>query len=67
MRVRVPLFHVCEHPCAYAVLVLISQVFTSLKSVTLQLHEQVSYTVQWDYEQLVKLRSRRTEIKMLID
>ena len=34
---------------------------TTFKSVALQLHEQRCYTVQWDWQQLAKLRPRRTE------
>ena len=42
---------------------------TTFKSVALQLHEQRCYTVQWDWQQLAKLRPRRTEesiIRILI-
>ena len=42
---------------------------TTFKSVALQLHEQRCNTVQWDWQQLAKLRPRRTEesiIRILI-
>ena len=38
---------------------------TKFKSVALQLHEQGCYTVQWDCQQLAKLRPRRTEERII--